>query len=202
MKSSGRAHARWWCVLSVGALLTSLSGCHIHNTMPPGPPPSGLTFSPPTGPTGALPLTEASTTFNVAGGGATVPLSSLGLGGTLQYAGNNVFSAAGTFTLTTLTPTSGPGANVPSALVYFQVQLNSTVTFNAPFTISPVVFPASFSTNGITFTETLYNQNNGAPIGSPVQGVVNGQSVSFAPPGNGSFTATGNVVYLAVVSGS
>jgi hypothetical protein len=202
MKRSGLAYARWWCALSVGALLISLSGCHIHNTVPPPPPPSGATFSPSTGPTGSLPSTQASTTFNVSSGGGTVPLSSQGLGGTLQYSGSNVFSAAGTFTLTTTAPTSGPGANLSNALVYFTVQLNSSVTFIAPFTISPVVFPTSYSTSGITFTETLYNQNGGGPIGSPVPGVVNGQSVSFTPPGNGSFTANANTVYLAVVTGS
>ncbi len=126
----------------------------------------------------------------------------MGLGGNLRYAANNVFSAGGTFTFTTTPPTSGAGSNLPNALVYFEVVLNSSVTFTSPFTISPVVFPTSYSTSGLTFTETFYDQTKGTQIGSTVQGVINGQNVTFTPPGNGSFTATANDVYLAVVTGS
>lgn len=204
MNGSSLFCARSWCALGVGALLISLSGCHIHNTMPPPPEPppaSGPTLSPATG-TGLLPTTDASTTFNVSGAGASVPLASMGLGGTLQYSSNNVLSAAGTFTLTTTPPTSVPGSTATNALVFFEVKLNSNLTFTAPFTISPVVFPDSYPTSGVTFTQTFYDQTTTAQIGSPVSGVVNGQSVTFTPPRNGSFNATANDVYLAVVTGS
>ncbi len=130
-----------------------------------------------------------------------VPLSSMGIGGTLQYVSNNAFSNTGTFTLTTTGPTSGLASSVPNALVYFEVQLPSAITFVAPFTISPVVFPTSFSTSGMTFTETLYDQTSDTQIGSTVRGTVSGQSVTFTP-GSGSFATKANDVYVAVVTGA
>ncbi len=195
MDVRGLLRARSWCALGLVAL--SISGCHIHNTMPdvsPGGSPSGN----PTANSNGLPTTDASTQFSVNGGGGNVPILSQGVGGTLTYVGSNAISVTGTFTLSTVAPVSAPPTTT-NALIYFETQLGANATFNAPFYVSPVVFPDGYSTSGTTFTETLYDAS-GNPIGAPLTGAVSGQSVTFPAPPNGSFPTTSTDTYFAVIS--
>ncbi len=188
--------ARSWYALGIVSL--SISGCHIHNTMP-GVSPSGSPSGNPTNNSNGLPTTDASTQFSVNGGGGNVPILSLGVGGTLTYVGSNAISVTGTFTLSTVAPASAPPTTT-NALIYFEVQLGSSATFNAPFYVSPVIFPDGYSTSGTTFTETLYDENTGLAIGVPLTGVVTGQSVTFPAPPSGSFPTISTDTYLAIIS--
>ncbi len=186
-----------------------MAGCHIRNdTVPPTSPsgsptdqPSGV--MPTTAPSGTLPDANTSTSFTLSSSGGSVPLSASGVGGTLQYPANNAFSIAGAFTLST---TAAPAIPSPAPsgvpLIYFDVQLSASVTFASAFTTSPVTFPNSYSTAGATFTETLYDETTGTPIGSPVTGSSNGQSVSFPSASNNAFTANAGDIYLFVISSS
>ncbi len=185
------------------------AGCHkksdsvippVEPTASPSPVAS-VTPSPSPSPVGTIAPTSAQTSATLNNAGGSLMLSSNGLSGTLSYPGNTGSASVGAaFTMSTTVGTLPSPAPTGTPIVEFTLQLSTTTTFTGPLVVTPVSLPSSFSPNGATFYESLYDTTAGVQLGSTAQGNASGQTLTFPGATAGQFSANAGDVYAFVIS--
>ncbi len=201
---AGLGRPVWYAIVAIAFVA---AGCHRkESVLPPVPTPSpspsaSASPSPSPTPVGTIAPTSAQTSTTLDNAGGSLLLSSGGLSGTLTYPGSNATGAVGAaFTMNTQIPSLPSPQPTGTPIVAFTLQLSATATFTGPLAVSPVTLPSSFSPNGASFFETLYDTTAGVQLGTAAQGTVSGQTLTFTAPAAGSFAATAGDVYAFVVS--
>jgi hypothetical protein len=183
---------RGWVLVAAVALV--LVGCrHKDSAVPPvaptaSPSPSPVGSTDPSATPIAIPTLApasamAGTTVGDAAGTITVSVGPAELAGMLDYpASSSAGTDAAQFALTTTIPTVPNPQPTGTALVAFELQLQSAWTFNGGPVVSPVALPNGYTTSGLTFYETLYDATAGTWIAQVGPGTVNGDAVTFSAP--------------------
>ncbi|MGD0050895.1 MAG: hypothetical protein ABSD03_03620 [Vulcanimicrobiaceae bacterium] len=175
-------------------------------TATPSPSPTASGSSAPSAtpvpvPTPAPASTTAAGTIGDAAGKITVSAGPAELAGMLDYPGSaTAGTAAAEFALTTTIPTLPSPQPTGTALVAFELQLQSAWTFNGGLVVSPVALPSGYSTSGLTFYETLYDLSAGTWIAQVGPGTVNGEAVTFSAPTVPTFSANLLDTYAFILS--
>lgn len=209
MELGNRQRAMLWPLAALA--LAVAAGCHhdTNHSIPVAPTASPTPFGTPSpfptpSPVPSTGNVTATETVTVNPTGGTFQLTTSGYSGTLAYEANSASqSAGGAFTLTNV-PQAVPSP-LPSGtpVLYFTLQLSSSIPFDSVINMSTVVLPPSIPLSAsTTVTEDLYDQTTGTQIGTTSIGTVSGQTVQFAPVSVGPFNESAEDVYLFVISTS